>query len=132
MSKANPNSVQFFGANAKSELVGLKQCNEGLRILVYEKQAKGSGRRVRGHFKLLEAGTGRYREYLKEFVGGTFTAKDLIDIVCQKIRSEEGKALKGLQVLNCNLLGIDKNSWEKARQILKNAPDNEVDDFDKL
>ena len=132
MSKAICGSVQFTGANAESELIGLKQCNEGMRILAYEKQAKGSGRRVEGLFKLLEAGSGNYHQYLKEFIDRTFTAKDLIDVLCQEIRLREGKTLKGLQILNCNLLGIDISPWEKAKTVLAAAPDKEPDDFDKL
>jgi len=91
-------SVKYTGASADSLLIGMKSANEELIIRIYENQKRNFGGRIQGVFRLINAGTGNYSHYIKEFEGKDVEADELVEYIGEK----EGK--HNIHIFNCNML----------------------------
>ncbi len=79
MSKTPPNTVVNSGAESGDVLVGFhKSGNRGLLIEVFDAQPRGEGGRVRGAFRILHEGTGKYSAGIRAVIDRTryFTSAD--------------------------------------------------------
>lgn len=106
MSEADPKSILFTGADVGDVVEGLKTANRGLILRLKQEQPKGHSGRLIGRFEILSSGGGDYGEHLREFVGQSFSCRDLIDQLLEKINLNRKKPLKTLQIFNCNILGV--------------------------
>jgi len=107
MGAANPNSILYTGATASDEVEGMEDRNRGMILRLKQEQPKGeSGRWPKGRVYVLEAGTGTYAEYIKEFVGQTLDGKVLHDELLDRINAQRKQSLSRLTILDRNGLGI--------------------------
>ena len=106
MSHAVVNSIQWTGAQVGDLVEGLEIVNRGMVLKLKQEQSKGSSGPLIGRFELIEAGTGEYAEHLANFLGQTYSARDFIDQLLERINQNSKRPLKTIQIFNCNLLGV--------------------------
>jgi hypothetical protein len=103
MSKTPPNAASNTGSNSGDILLGIHaQSNLGLLVHAFEAQPKGFGGRIRGHFRILHPGTGKYAAGIKKVIDSNSffgSADDFIRLV-----SKEDGCEDCTHVLNANAL----------------------------
>jgi len=116
MSHGYPKSIKYKGANSGDEIIGLAKRNRGMVLKLWDGQPKGPGRWPNGRVDVLEAGSGDYAKYLKEFVAETWEARELHDAVLELVNTQKRKlgqkVLSNLTIFDLNSLGLRENARE--------------------
>lgn len=102
MSKTKDEATAYWlGANVGDKLIGIERRNEGLIIEIFDLQEEGGP--IKGEFKVLEIGSWKGADKLKDLEGKKFTADSFIEEV--KIRLDNPKIT---WLVNCNGFKIYK------------------------
>lgn len=98
MAKTPRNTVKSTPAQASDRLIGVKDHNKGMIIQIEESQEIGRGNRIRGEFRLVDAGTGYYSQLLSQYVGQDWPdAKTFVDML-------HAQGSNATHILNANCL----------------------------
>jgi hypothetical protein len=92
--------IQRTGAIAGSVLCGVAQHNSGLRVKVFEGQAKGTDGGLKGRFTILDAGDNVNAGLLDALLGQVTDAEEVLQI----IRQERPGCVN---VVNTNVLALE-------------------------
>jgi hypothetical protein len=110
MSHGNRKSIKYTGASSGDKIVGLEKRNRDMILRLADGQSQESGRWPRGEVEVLEAGKGDYARFLQEFVAQTWDARELHDVILQRVNAENQilgrKPLANLTVFDLNSLGV--------------------------
>jgi hypothetical protein len=69
------------GAGAGALLCGVKPHNRGLRVRLYDAQARGEGGPITGRFVLVDAGDNGRSDLLRACVGRAMNAEEVLHVV---------------------------------------------------
>ena len=91
------NRVSDTGARGGAILVGVVPQNDGLRLRVLQDQPKGGGGPIKGRFQILDAGDNKHSDSLRELLGATTDAEEVVTIIRRTHPS-------CVNILNANIL----------------------------
>jgi hypothetical protein len=103
------NRVSDTGAARDSILVGVAPHNEGLRLRILEDQPKGDGGPIKGWLCILDVGDNKHSESLRQLLGRTTDAQEVITI----IRAVHPSCVN---VVNANILTVEKGDATRKRK----------------
>jgi hypothetical protein len=103
MSETPPKTVKETGAKANDVLVGIhSNSNPGLLVRVFESQFIGNGGRIRGAFRILAEGNGKYSEGIRAVIENNSIFEKASDFI--KLVSAEDGCSDCTHILNANAL----------------------------
>jgi hypothetical protein len=94
------NTVEQIGAKAGCILCGAARHNKGLRLRIFQDQARGHGGAIRGGFEILDAGDNKHSPSLEALVGGATDAGEVLRV----IRHEHAMCVSAV---NANILTVE-------------------------
>lgn len=104
MATPQPGTVEETGASFGDILEGTEEHNQKLCVKIFADQEKGHGGRIKGNIKVIDAGTGKYSEFLQPLVGSEpRSAAEIIEVV-------QKQAWTATHFLNANTLRVRKDS----------------------
>jgi hypothetical protein len=101
------NAVSQTGAKAGRVLGGAAHSNHGLRLLISQDQARGTGGPISGRFHILNAGDNKHADSLSTLLGQPTDAEEVI----RTIRREYPQCIN---VVNANILIVEKEEASSA------------------
>lgn len=103
MAAPQAGTVEETGASFGDTLEGAEEHNRKLLVKIFADQEKGHGGRIEGNIKIVDAGTGKYSEFLLPLVGAQpRSAAEIIEFV-------RGNAETATHFLNANTLKVRKD-----------------------
>lgn len=103
MSKAEPGSIVFTGAEALVVVEGMTSKNQGFKLRLKQPQLKGENGCIKGRFEILEAGDGTYSSQIAVVLGETMNAEQFDQRIIGLLGNS---SMKRLTVLDRNSLRV--------------------------
>jgi hypothetical protein len=94
------NRVSQTGARAGAILVGVVPQNEGLRLKVLQDQPRPAEGALKGQFQILDVGDNKHSDSLRELLGATTNAEEVVTIIRRTRPS-------CVNIVNANILTVE-------------------------